>query len=129
MATISTALTTPTKYMVEQATAVYEAAAVPQNDVIQMVSIPQNAVILDVILDYDALGASSALTVGDGGSSARFITSTATTSAGVARLNSAADVGRGYKYTADDTVDITVSGTGAITGTVRLTVTFYRDFT
>lgn len=115
-------------YELESVTSVYEAAAVAQNEVIQMVNVKDGWTVVDVLLDYDALGANSSLSVGDGGAAARFITTTTTTSAGVARLNSAADVGRFYKYTADDTIDVTVVGSGAITGTVRVTVLFFRDW-
>lgn len=115
-------------YLVEAASYTYEASSAVQNDVAPMINVKAGWTVVDVIADYDSLGANSAITVGDGGAAARFITSTATTSAGVARMNAAADVGRFYKYTADDTIDVTFSGSGGGTGTVTLTILFIRDF-
>lgn len=127
MATIDNAVT-PTNYDVRVATRTYEAAAVAQNDVIEMIDVKKGWTVLDVVLDFDNLGANSEVTVGDGGDTDRFITAQATTSAGKVSLNSAADVGRGYEYTADDTIDIKVTGSGAITGTVRLTVWYMPTY-
>lgn len=131
MATISASTGTGLRAQaqtLESRTKVYEAAAVPQNDIIEMVQMYKGEVVYEVILDYDALGASSSLSVGDGGAAARYIGTTTTTSAGIARITTAADVGRGYKYTSDDTIDVTVVGSGAITGTVRVTVLYFRSF-
>lgn len=97
-----------------------------QNDVIQMISVYPGDVVMSVSLDYAALGASSALEVGDGGSATRFIGSTATTSAGT--TNSSLVGARAYKYTVDDTIDVLVSGSGAITGAVKVTARILRTF-
>lgn len=108
-------------------------AALALNDVIQMVKVPQGATILNVILaatDLDTGGSPAiALTVGDGSDADRFITSSTVGQAGgIASLNAAA--GAGYKYTATDTIDVTVAtgpATGATSGTVTLTVLYTMD--
>lgn len=108
-------------------------AALALNDVIQMVTVPAGATILNVILattDLDTNGTPTiALTVGDGSDADRFITaSTVGQAGGVANLN--ASTGAGYKYSATDTVDVTVAtgpATGATSGTVSLTVLYTMD--
>lgn len=112
----------------ESRTKVYEAAAVAQNEVIEMIQMFRGEVVHEIVLEWDALGSSSSISVGDGGSAARYIGTTTTTSSGIARITTACDVGRGYKYTADDTIDVTVVGAGAITNTIRVTVFFVRTF-
>lgn len=124
MAKVTTESVSPLRYDVECVTVEYEAAALPDGDSVEMVQIPKGAVIVDLIVDYDAMGSNTAITVGDDASANRFITTTATTSAGIVRLLT----NRGYKYTADDTIDITNSSTGDATGTYRMTVWFYRDY-
>lgn len=106
---------------------VFEAAALAQNEIVEMINVFRGDRVVDVILVADALGANSSLSVGDGGNAARFITTTTTTSATTTHLNSAADVGPMYQYTADDTIDVKVVGSGAITGTVRLVALISRD--
>lgn len=87
--------------------------AAATNDVFEMVKIPRGAVIYDVILTAANIDTGTALvmTVGDGGDTDRFITlSTVGQAGGIARMNNQA--GAGYSFTADDTIDITVT-TGA----------------
>ena len=105
----------------------YEAAALAQNEIVEMIDVLPGEVVYDVIVDFDALGSTTSISVGDGGSAARFIGTTVTTSAGVGRLNTV-EVGRGYKYTTADTIDLKVVNTGAITGTVVVTVLLMRTF-
>jgi hypothetical protein len=102
------------------------------NDIIEMVKVPINATITDVLLastDVDTGGSPAhVMSVGDGGDVDRFILdSTIGQAGGVARLNN--QVGAGYKYTADDTVDIkvvTASATKA-TGTFTMVVRYAMD--
>lgn len=114
--------------LLEVRTSMYEAAAVAQAEVIEMIQMFRGETVYEVVLDFDNLSANTSVSVGDGGSAARYIGTTTTTSAGIARITTAADVGRGYAYTADDTIDVTVVGSGAITGTIRVTVYFKRVF-
>jgi len=108
-------------------------AALAAADVIQMVKVPSGATVLNVILsctDLDTNGSPAiVLDVGDGDDTDRFIDgATVGQAGGVATLN--AHVGHGYAYTADDTIDVTVAtgpGTGATSGTVRLTVLYTMD--
>lgn len=105
----------------------YEAAAIVQNSLIEIGSkIPLNGYVYEVILGYDALGASSSLSVGDAEDPDRYVTNTVTTSAGITRLNAV----NGLNYNIDETdttntdrqVLVSVVDTGAITGTVRCAV-------
>lgn len=117
-------------------------AALALNDVIQMVPIPIGAKIQGLTLsvtDLDSDGSPAiTLSVGDGSSTARFVSAstigqtggnitnnsciTLTASSGVIAT------GLGYTYTADDTIDVLVAAgpaTGATSGVVQLTVTYY----
>ena len=127
--TISNSSNTAFRYMqtVERRTKVYEANAVAQGEVIEMIQMFSGEEVVDVHLHYDALGSGTQLSVGDGGVAARYIGTTTATTAGRANLSTAADVGPGYKYTADDTIDVSVV-TGPISGTIRVTVLFMRSF-
>lgn len=110
----------------EVRSSLYTAAAVAQNVILLMVPVNPGDTVYDVTLDFDALGSSTALEVGDSGSATRYIGSTVTTSAGVATLSGATV--RGHTYAAADCIQVTVSGTGAITGNVRVTVKFMRTY-
>ena len=127
MAQLSTAaMSARTVTMVEARTVTVEASSVAQNAVIASVPVSKGDVVLDVIANYDNLGENTALIVGDGNVTNRFITSTATTSAGITRLNSAADVGPLFIYPADDTIDAVQSGSGSGTGTFTMIVYILR---
>lgn len=101
--------------------ATYEASALPDGDVIQAVNVAPELTVVEVILINDALGASTTLAVGDGDDTDRFITATDTSTAKVTRLN-----GSIRKYSAADTIDITLAGANA-TGTITLIVFFTAD--
>lgn len=95
------------------------------NDVVEMVKIPAGATVVNVTLSSSAgVGATANLAVGDGGDTDRYITSTAFTAAALARLN--AHTGHGYRFTAEDTIDILAASIATPTaGTVvRLTVEY-----
>lgn len=99
------------------------------NDVIRMVKVPKGATILDVTISVPDLDTSTGivLDVGDGTTADRFIDgSTAGQAGGLAGINEIA--GFGYTYTADDTIDILVqvaaTGTAAVTGVLRMAVTY-----
>lgn len=95
------------------------------SDIIPMIKIPVNATVLEVILTSSAsVGATSNLTVGDGGLATRYITSTAFTSSVTARLNN--HLGHGYKYTVEDTIDVfALSIATPIPGTVITLTAIY----
>lgn len=117
-------------------------AALAVNDVVQMVPVPKGALIQGITLGTTDLDTNNSpavtLSIGDGNSTARFVSaSTIGQTGGVISNNatvtptaSAGTVatGLGYKYTVDDTIDIFVAagpGTGATTGSLILTVTYY----
>lgn len=102
------------------------------SDVLQLVPVPRGARVIDVVLaatDLDTNGTPTiTMTVGDGGSANRFITtSTIGQTGGVARLNN--QLGHLYEYTADDTIDVTfgVASATFASGTITLTVTYTTD--
>lgn len=95
-------------------------------DVIQMVKVPKGATPVYVAV----VGASTGVTnvnVGDGNSANRFINAYATSAAAVQQVINTAYVP--YTYTADDTIDITVSAASVATvgGYVTLTAVFTMD--
>lgn len=100
----------------------YEASAAASGTIIDLCKVPEGAVIHDVILDTDALGASSTLKVGDGADDDRYAAATSTASAAQIK----AGVNKGYrvgKAAGDDVIIATVGG-AAITGTIHFTVYF-----
>lgn len=115
-----------------QVSATYTVAtALALNDIIEMVNVPNGARILEVILvadDLDTGGSPTiALEAGDGGDTDRFIkASNIGQAGGVARMDNPA--GGGYKYTANDTIDIKVS-TGPATGATSVNVTLTAFYT
>lgn len=104
------------------------AAALAQNDVIQMIKVPSGAIVIDVVLTADDLDTNVSpaivLDVGDGADTDRFIDgSTIAQAGGIERQN--VKTGFLYEYTADDTIDVLVQAapaTGATTGKVKLAV-------
>ena len=105
------------------------AAALVQNDVIQMANIKEGTRVIEVMVftdDLEASGSATVFDVGDSGSTARFITGSTIAQAGgqVSSKDATYGVasGLGYQYTANDTIDIkfTAVGTGNTSGTVTL---------
>lgn len=99
-------------------------------DVIEMVRVPAGARILDMVLtstDIDTNGAATVtLSVGDGGSTARYISAATIGQAGGISKGIGVFGGFGYVYTAEDTIDVIIPtgpATGAI-GTIKLAVTY-----
>ena len=105
------------------------------NDLIKMVHIPAGATVLEVIVDIPATGIDTSTglewTVGDDGDEARYISANTTgrsSAGGIVRMNVGG--GGGYKYTADNTIDIKISAgatTNVTSGTVKLTVIYTMD--
>ena len=106
----------------------YEAAALADPSTIQVgKQLQAGAKIIDVQVFFDALGAGTQIDVGDADDSNRYITTTATTSAGSVSLN--AITGHLYEIgtnTDDDIIVITSSG-GAATGTIQIVITYAED--
>ena len=83
--------------------------------------LPTNSSAVEVILAFDALGASSTLAVGDATDPDRYITATSSSSAGVVRINAIS--GLNFLNTAATDILITTAG-GTITGTIAMTVIY-----
>lgn len=109
----------------------YTMLAAPANgDVFQMVRVPNGARILDMALsstDIDTNGSPTAtLSVGDGGSTARFLVASTIGQAGGIVQGIGVFGALGYQYTAEDTIDVIIPtgpATGAI-GTLKMWVTY-----
>jgi len=103
----------------------YEAAGVVKGSTIKMGGvIPKGAIIdPDSKLYHDALGSNSALAVGTAALGVELSASEATTSAGTLELGADVD-SFGTPLTADSEIYVSVSGTGAITGTLRLALKY-----
>lgn len=114
------------------------AAALVQNDVIQMVNVPAGATVLFAQLFTDDLDTNQApaieLDVGMGDDTNKFIRDALVGQAGGWVNSIEATYGNVdgfcYKFTADDTIDVkvkTAPGTGAATGTLTLMVLVCND--
>lgn len=96
------------------------AGAPAVGEIVQLVKVPKGARIIDQYLNWEALssGAGTAgADIGDGGDADRFLTALNMDSAGEKsrgfRLDNSARepaLGFGYEYTAEDTIDATVTG-------------------
>lgn len=112
--------------------ATVETTALTTGTIYQMVKIPVGATIVKVTLATDDLDSNGSptitLSVGDGTTPARFISaSTVGQAGGVVREDVVAGVG--YKYTADDTIDVEVTNQAATAaqGTITLAVLYAMD--
>lgn len=99
------------------------------NDVYQMIKVPHGARILSWTLGADDLDSSTGITLslGDGGSTARYVSASTIAQTGAAPVNALLKTGYGYVYTADDTIDVLVAAapTGTFAaGTIRVSVTY-----
>lgn len=103
----------------------YEASALEAGSTISVgVPLPNKAVVSGIYLQYDALGASSTLKVGDGDDDDRYLAAASSASAGV--RNELLIDGFGYQIgTNDDDNAIIITTAGAaVTGTIKIAV-FY----
>lgn len=106
----------------------YEAATLVTASTIEIgTKLPLNAIVHEAMVGYDAMGSSTSFSLGDSEDADRYITNTATTSAGVTRLN-AVD-GMGYKCdetqgtsNSDRQVLITTVDSGSMSNTIKASV-------
>ena len=97
------------------------------SDILEMVKIPAGATIQEIVLSTTAsLGATSTVEIGDGGDTDRFFAAAnfGNGAQGLVRLDRAA--GHGYKYTAEDTIDVRIAtnATPATGAVVTMTVIY-----
>lgn len=97
------------------------------SDILEMVKVPAGATIQEIVLSTTAsLGATSTVEIGDGGDTDRFFAAAnfGNGAAGLVRLGVAA--GHGYKYTAEDTIDVKIATNATpATGAVVTMTVFY----
>ena len=99
---------------------------VSAGDVIQMVKIPHGARIVDLYVAGSVPIDAGTITVGDGGSANRFITTTSISTGPVfIRMNNGAGAGFQYSFSDDavnqfDTIDITIATAASVTVTCSL---------
>ncbi len=108
-------------------TAVYTVtAALSAGDVVQMVKVPKGCT--PVYVAAHVSSGSCAYTVGDGSDTDRFIT-TSTGSAAAALIHQNNGAALPYTYTADDTIDVAITGvtTGTATGEIKVIALFSMD--
>lgn len=98
------------------------------NDVYQMIKVPAGARILAWTLGADDLdsGTTITLSLGDGASTARYVSASAIAQTGAAPVNALLKTGYGFQYTTDDTIDILVAAapTTFVAGSIRCSVTY-----
>jgi hypothetical protein len=87
-----------------------DTVSVLNGDVIQMVKIPLGAIVIDTILETGPLGTSVTAAVGDEDDADRYIAAADHSAAALTRRNQTDKVGVPYRYTAEDTVDVTIGG-------------------
>ncbi len=99
-------------------------------DVIQMLRVPSGACVLDVWFITDQLsGGNYTVTVGDGNTANRYFASLSTGSTSGINKMTLVGAAVGYSYSAEDTIDITVSTvtTATASGVLRLCVKYTMD--
>lgn len=100
------------------------------NDVYQMIKVPAGARIIGWTLgsdDIDSNGSPAVtLSLGDGGSTARYVSASTIGQTGAAPVNALLKTGYGYVYTADDTIDILCAAAPATfaAGSIRCSVKY-----
>lgn len=123
----------------------YASISATASAIIQMIPIGKGCQVHDVILSWDALGGGAyTVKVGDTNSDARYIPLISITASGCVHLGQTLSQllgsigsivvntisgGMGYSYSADTTINITVSAAGnaTATGAVRLSVMYSFD--
>jgi len=84
-------------------------ASVVIDDVIQMVKVPLGATVIDCILETGALGTNVLAEVGDDLDANRYITVTDHAAAALTRKKQTDKVGVPHTYTAENTIDVTIT--------------------
>lgn len=104
----------------------FEATALAAGQTIGVAKLPAGARVKEIVVDHDALGASSTLACGDAGDPDRYITAGSSSSAGTKQLGTVG--GRNFAVANDDgggndTTEVRLLVGGAsITGTIKSTV-------
>jgi len=110
----------------------YEASALAVADIVEMgKDLPINSRVLAVLLEFDALGGSITLDVGDAEDPNRYLNAVDASSAG-SQLSNLVD---GVEYHVDNTtastpdtqVNVTIGGSGTATGTIKLVVLYTHE--
>lgn len=102
-------------------------SSVAQNATVDIMNVEDGYRILDGIVEYDALGSSTSLELGDSTDPNRFLEANVSTSAGRAAFDG---VGRGGldEYTAASTITLKQVGSGSATGNVTVSLWYSQNF-
>lgn len=102
----------------------YEASSLASGSDISVARLPKGAKVWEIIIHHDALGSSSTLKVGDSSDDDRYITATASASAGkIVMSEDGAIDGFGFEQTAETDVIITTGG-ATISGTIKVAIIY-----
>lgn len=132
MATVGTAVAA--QGAVTERISITQTVTASINDFVQFLTVPQGLIVYDISLVYAGTSSSTA-SVGDTNVADRYIAATSTATTG--KLSCAfTDMmttgvvvsGRGYTYTAADTIGVTIAGAGVTAKTYTVNVTFGRAF-
>jgi len=102
----------------------YEAVSLAIGSTISVGKLPKDARVVGVQLMFDALGASSILSVGDAAVPGRYVNGISSASAGVSLLGVIS--GLGFKQTANTDIIITTGG-ATITGSISILTSYVID--
>jgi hypothetical protein len=97
------------------------------SDILEMVKVPAGATIQEIVLSTTAsLGATSTVEIGDGGDTDRFFVAANFGNGAAGLIRNGVAAGHGYKYTAEDTIDVRIATNATpATGAVVTMTVFY----
>lgn len=104
-------------------------ATASAGDVVQMVKVPSGATVITAYVGGGPIAASGcSITVGDGNDANRYLDTTSASSA-MTLTHCNALAGANYTYTADDTIDVSITAitSATTTGTFYLNVVYTMD--
>jgi hypothetical protein len=112
------------------AEAVVRLADLTSGVALEVIEVPAGTIIDEVATILEEVfnsGTSDSLVVGDGGDTDRHLAATNVTTGQALGKKTVNTLGAGYKYTADDTIDVILTsvGTAATTGRIRVIAKMY----
>ena len=102
----------------------YEATTLADESTIAIADLPENAKIIDILVHHDALGSSTTLSIGDTNTAALYSAAEDTSSAGTVGITKIAGIQYQCGSTAGDNIILLTVGGAAITGTIKVNITY-----